>query len=265
MVYQIISKIYMNKLQVGLFTFIFYCLVGNFELIFIARCIGPQRLEKFMGPLHFDFRYLTTLLSVVYILQVSSNSCSSSEESLYCLSARTMGRVQENDQTAEMGIPVSGQAIGSVPQSVQPPMVGNPWQTGLFDCQSDAVMTIIAPCVTFGQIAEILDEGELSCPLGSFIYLIMMPALCSHWIMGSKYRAKLRKKFDLVEAPYEDAISHALCPCCSLSQEFRELQLRGLNPALGWNGVLAQQQQGHARNYHNQQAQNAPPIQAMSM
>lgn len=130
-----------------------------------------------------------------------------------------------------------------------------------------AVMTLIAPCVTFGQIAEILDEGELcnayilaciyilhspfifqkfyfdfpflllariaACPLGSFIYLIMVPALCSYWIMGSKYRAKLRKKFDLVEAPYEDAISHALFPCCSLSQEFRELQLRGLNPALG--------------------------------
>lgn len=137
MVHQIISKIYMNKLQVGLYTWICYCLIGNLELKFIARYIGPQRLEKFMGPLYFDFRYLTTLLSVVYILQVSSNSCLSSEESLYCFSALTMGRVQENDQPAEMGIPVSGQPIGSVPQTVQPPMVGNPWQTGLFDCQAD--------------------------------------------------------------------------------------------------------------------------------
>lgn len=71
------------------------------------------------------------------------------------------------------------------------------------------------------------------CSLGSFMYVLMMPALFSSWILGSKYRAKLRKKYDLVEAPYEDAISHIFCPCCSLSQEFRELRNRGLNPALG--------------------------------
>lgn len=33
----------------------------------------------------------------------------------------------------------------------------------------------------------------------------------------------------------------------------------------GWKGVVAQQQQGQARNYQNQQAQNPPPFQAMSM
>lgn len=71
------------------------------------------------------------------------------------------------------------------------------------------------------------------CPLGSFIYLLMMPALCTQWIMGSKYRTKLRKKYDLVEAPHTDIISHIFCPCCSLCQEFRELKLRGLDPALG--------------------------------
>ncbi|MCI00049.1 protein PLANT CADMIUM RESISTANCE 8-like, partial [Trifolium medium] len=42
--------------------------------------------------------------------------------------------------------------------------VGNPWSTGLFDChenQTNAVMTAFFPCVTFGQIAEVLDGGEL--------------------------------------------------------------------------------------------------------
>lgn len=72
-----------------------------------------------------------------------------------------------------------------------------------------------------------------ACHLGSFIYLLMMPALCSQWVMGSKYRAKLRKKYGLVEAPYTDVISHVFCPCCSLCQEFRELKFRGLDPALG--------------------------------
>ncbi|KAK3005550.1 LOW QUALITY PROTEIN: hypothetical protein RJ639_015975 [Escallonia herrerae] len=104
------------------------------------------------------------------------------------------------------------------------------------------------------QIAEILDGGEMCkhlsllvsklflfswiiplnpCLLGSFIYTLMMPPLGSQWIMGSKYRKKLRTRYDLVEASYEDRISHIFCSCCSLCQEFRELKNRGFDPALG--------------------------------
>ncbi|XP_022152927.1 protein PLANT CADMIUM RESISTANCE 8 [Momordica charantia] len=124
---------------------------------------------------------------------------------------------------------------------------GTVWSTGLFDCHEDetnAVMTAFLPCVTFGQIAEVMDQGELTCPLGSLIYALMMPALCSQWLMGSKYRTRLRNRYNLVEAPYTDIISHVFCPCCSLCQEFRELRKRGLDPALGWNGILAQRQAG---------------------
>ena len=129
-------------------------------------------------------------------------------------------------------------------------------------------MTALLPCVTFGQIAEVLDEGEMSkpfmystkfgkiysekmqeneliwwwwmdaaCPLGSFIYMLMMPAVCSQWIMGSKYRSKLRNKYGLVEAPYSDVVSHIFCPCCALCQESRELKSRGLDPTLGNNFI----------------------------
>uniref|UniRef100_M0ZRJ8 Uncharacterized Cys-rich domain n=1 Tax=Solanum tuberosum TaxID=4113 RepID=M0ZRJ8_SOLTU len=94
-------------------------------------------------------------------------------------------------------------------------------------------MTAFLPCVTFGQIAEVQDAGEMTCPLGSFMYLLMMPAVCSQWIMGSKYRTKLRQRYNLVEAPYSDVVSHIFCPFCSLCQEFRELRIRGLDPALG--------------------------------
>ncbi|KAF7134866.1 hypothetical protein RHSIM_Rhsim08G0224500 [Rhododendron simsii] len=123
-----------------------------------------------------------------------------------------------------------------------------------------AIVTACLPCITFGQIAEIVDAGEMTCPLGAFIYMLMMPPLCSQWIMGSKYRAKLRKKYGLVEAPYEDVVSHIFCPCCSLCQEFRELKNRGLDPALGWNGVLAQQQGG---KYQDQEFPSPPSKQTM--
>lgn len=80
-----------------------------------------------------------------------------------------------------------------------------------------------------------IDFFFAACPLGSFIYLLMMPALCSQWVMGSKYREKIRRKFNLVEAPYSDCASHVLCPCCSLCQEYRELKARNLDPSLGTN------------------------------
>uniref|UniRef100_A0A6N2N2U4 Uncharacterized protein n=1 Tax=Salix viminalis TaxID=40686 RepID=A0A6N2N2U4_SALVM len=39
------------------------------------------------------------------------------------------------------------------------------WTTGIFDCLEDpsnAVITALFPCVTFGQIAEIVDNGQSS-------------------------------------------------------------------------------------------------------
>ncbi|KAG7014069.1 Protein PLANT CADMIUM RESISTANCE 8, partial [Cucurbita argyrosperma subsp. argyrosperma] len=98
---------------------------------------------------------------------------------------------------------------------------GTVWSSGLFDCHEDETN---------------------ACPLGSLIYALMMPALCSQWVMGSSYRKRLRERYNLVEAPYTDIISHVFCPCCSLCQEFRELRKRGLDPSLGWNGILAQRQ-----------------------
>ncbi|XP_030525383.1 protein PLANT CADMIUM RESISTANCE 8-like [Rhodamnia argentea] len=133
--------------------------------------------------------------------------------------------------------------------------LGVPWTTGLFDCfqhPTNAIMTAYLPCVTFGQIAELLDEGEMNCALGSYIYLAMMPALCSHWLMGSKYRAKLRMKYHLVEAPFPDMVFHIYCPCCALAQEFRELNNRGLDPSLGWRQIV------------EQQMENPPPDQFMA-
>ncbi|KAK3027058.1 hypothetical protein RJ639_040890 [Escallonia herrerae] len=165
-------------------------------------------------------------------------------------------RVQQSAQPAAVPMVVQHQGHPRVGM-VQNLVIGQPWTTGLFDCHEHqtnvsvrakltsfsvlaAVMTAFLPCVTFGQIAEILDGGEMckasilaSCLLGSFIYALMMPPLCSQWIMGSKYRTKLRTRYDLVEAPYEDRISHIFCSCCSLCQEFRELKNRGLDPALG--------------------------------
>ncbi|XP_058004985.1 protein PLANT CADMIUM RESISTANCE 8 isoform X2 [Hevea brasiliensis] len=143
-------------------------------------------------------------------------------------------------------------------------MIGHPWTTGLFDCPQDqrnAIVTAFLPCVTFGQIAEVLDEGKSTCGCRSSCYFLLMLASYSQWILSTEYRTKQRKKFNLEEAPYTDVASHIFCPCCSLCQEFRELKSRGLDPALGWNGILAQQQ---GRQSDDEQLNVPPPYQAMS-
>lgn len=71
------------------------------------------------------------------------------------------------------------------------------------------------------------------CALGSFMYLLMGPALCSQWIIGSTYRTRLRTRFTLVQAPTQDWVAHLFCPYCALCQEFRELRNRGIDPSLG--------------------------------
>ncbi|KAJ6797194.1 protein PLANT CADMIUM RESISTANCE 8-like [Iris pallida] len=125
---------------------------------------------------------------------------------------------------------------------------GEQWSSELFDCdmsQDYAIATAICPCVTFGQIAEIVDEGQTSCLLAGVLYMVMIPALFTCSVLSSGYRQKIRQKYNLVEAPSDDCSVHLINPCCALCQEYRELQSQGFDPSLGWmaNLALAQQQQ----------------------
>ncbi|KAG5530665.1 hypothetical protein RHGRI_025583 [Rhododendron griersonianum] len=57
------------------------------------------------------------------------------------------------------GPPNNGQPVSSSPVFGSSP---GPWHTGLFDCFDDIPICLIThwlPCITFGQIAEIVDEG----------------------------------------------------------------------------------------------------------
>ncbi|OMP06793.1 hypothetical protein COLO4_07891 [Corchorus olitorius] len=104
------------------------------------------------------------------------------------------------------------------------------WTTGLFDCMDDptnALITALFPCVTFGQIADVMDNGHTTCATSGIIYAVA-PCLVSR-----PYRTKLRRRFGLVEAPAADWIVHTIFEPCALCQEFRELNNRGINPTLG--------------------------------
>ncbi|VVB11988.1 unnamed protein product [Arabis nemorensis] len=121
----------------------------------------------------------------------------------------------------------------------------NLWSSDLFDCMNDsenAVITCIAPCVTFGQIAEITDEGATPCATGGLLYAVIFVFGFS-FVYSCIFREKMRNKYELPDAPAPDWITHLFCEQCALCQEYRELKHRGFDPNIGWNGNVQAQQQ----------------------
>ncbi|XP_024991733.1 protein PLANT CADMIUM RESISTANCE 4-like [Cynara cardunculus var. scolymus] len=144
-------------------------------------------------------------------------------------------------QTPEKMGPSSGIAIGT---QYLAPTQG--WRTGLFDCAEDpenALITACFPCITFGQIAEIVDNGQTSCLTSGLIYGLIAAFIGCPCIMSCGYRTKIRNRFGLIETPAPDWAMHCFCEWCSLCQEYRELKAQGLDPAIGWHGTMARNQQ----------------------
>ncbi|KAL5544737.1 hypothetical protein UlMin_008521 [Ulmus minor] len=121
------------------------------------------------------------------------------------------------------------------------------WRTDLFDCMDDpmnAVTTLLCPCITFGQIAEIIDNGGASCEMSGMLYFLLSFFIGCPCILSCTYRTRLRENFGLLESPFlPDWLTHCLCKSCALCQEYRELKARGLDPSIGWQGNVARQMQ----------------------
>ncbi|XP_047944750.1 protein PLANT CADMIUM RESISTANCE 7-like [Salvia hispanica] len=150
--------------------------------------------------------------------------------------------------------PLHGVQVGIVAKENQP------WKSNLFDCMKDpqnAIITLCFPCVTFGQIAEILDNGSTSCATSGILYSCFACCLGVPCLISCGYRSKLRAKFGLVESPAPDCLIHCFCEYCSLCQEYRELKDRGFDPSIGHAGNEARQRR--------QQFGVTPPMQQRMM
>ncbi|KAK5805112.1 hypothetical protein PVK06_032764 [Gossypium arboreum] len=105
----------------------------------------------------------------------------------------------------------------------QPPK----WSASLCGCGGDigtCCITCCLPCVTFGQIAEMVDQGQSRS--GGFII----------YHASIRTREKLRAKFGLPAEPCHDCCVHFCCEPCALCQEHAELKARGFDPSEGWKG-----------------------------
>uniref|UniRef100_A0A1J3K5Z4 Protein PLANT CADMIUM RESISTANCE 6 n=1 Tax=Noccaea caerulescens TaxID=107243 RepID=A0A1J3K5Z4_NOCCA len=145
------------------------------------------------------------------------------------------------------GVPMTG-AVNNQPSN---------WTSGLFDCMNDgenALITCCFPFITFGQIAEVIDEGATTCGTSGILYGLICCLFAIPCVYSCTFRAKLRNKYGLPDAPAPDWITHCFCEYCALCQEYRELKNRGLDPAIGWIGNVQKQRMGQ------QQEMMAPPM-----
>ncbi|KAI4357591.1 hypothetical protein L6164_001529 [Bauhinia variegata] len=152
-------------------------------------------------------------------------------------------------QLPATGVQVSSTTQHSSNYPPPPPAAPVAWSTGLFDCCSDVkncCITCWCPCITFGQIAEIVDRGSTSSVTSGTLYgLISLITGCA-CIYSYVYRTKIREQYMLEESPCGDCMVHCFCDSCAMCQEYRELQNRGYNMTLGWKGNVQQQNHGVA-------------------
>ncbi|XP_060200919.1 protein PLANT CADMIUM RESISTANCE 3-like [Lycium barbarum] len=134
------------------------------------------------------------------------------------------------------GIPVPGQLQANHPGT---------WSTGLFDCCYDVpncFITWFCPCITFGRIAEIVDQGTPSCCASGALYFLIQAFTGCGFIYSSFYRTKIRKQYNLSESASGDCLLHLCCGSCALCQEYRELKHRGFDMSIGWKGNMEKNQ-----------------------
>ncbi|KAF8389970.1 hypothetical protein HHK36_024490 [Tetracentron sinense] len=135
--------------------------------------------------------------------------------------------------------PVARPIIQSKPQI--------PWSTGLCDCGTDVrncCITCWCPCITFGQISEIVDKGSSSCRASGALYTLITCVTCCPCVYSCFYRSKMRHQYSLKENPCGDCLVHCCCESCALCQEYRELKGRGFEMSIGWHGNVERQTLG---------------------
>ncbi|XP_073010304.1 cell number regulator 1-like [Typha latifolia] len=120
------------------------------------------------------------------------------------------------------------------------------WSTGLCHCLDDpgnCLITCLCPCITFGQIAEIVDRGTCPCVASGMVYgLLCLTGMGC--LYSCFYRSKMRGEYDLAEAPAADCLVHFCCETCALCQEYRELKNRGFDLGIGWEANMDRQRRG---------------------
>jgi Cys-rich protein (TIGR01571 family) len=108
--------------------------------------------------------------------------------------------------------PVQGSYPAAVPVYAAPgPVAPSQWQAGLCEWYKEfgvCIITCCVPCITFGQTAEIIDNGITTCATaGALCCLIHFVTGCG-CLYTCGFRQKLRNRFGLPASPCNDCCVH---------------------------------------------------------
>nr|GLL32746.1 protein PLANT CADMIUM RESISTANCE 2-like [Ipomoea trifida] len=120
------------------------------------------------------------------------------------------------------------------------------WSTQLFECFSDikiSFITFFLPCVTFGKIAEFINEGHTTWWEHALVFAFCQVVTLSQGsaIYSCYYRTKMRNKYALNGNIFMDFLVNFLCMKLSLCQQYRQLDRMGFDVGLGWHAYMEKQ------------------------
>ncbi|WVZ23112.1 hypothetical protein V8G54_001656 [Vigna mungo] len=103
------------------------------------------------------------------------------------------------------------------------------WHTDLLACCSEpclCIKTCFCPCGTLSDIASVatnrpISSAEVCNEL--MAYSLILSCCCYTCCI----RSKLRKMLNIRGGYVDDFLSHLMCCCCALVQEWREVEIRG--------------------------------------
>ncbi|KAL3635956.1 Protein CADMIUM RESISTANCE 2 [Castilleja foliolosa] len=168
---------------------------------------------------------------------------------MYSSNSTEYQKYSDENKPPPVGIPMgsSNEFHHEQPRAYIPAKTQVPWSTGLCDCFSDSrncCITCWCPCITFGQIAEIVDKGSSSCGLSGTLYTLLACVTGCACCLSCFYRTKMRQQYSLHDSACGDCAVHFFCESCALCQEYRELKNRGFDMSIGWHGNVERQNRG---------------------
>ncbi|KAE8661677.1 S-adenosyl-L-methionine-dependent methyltransferases superfamily protein isoform 1 [Hibiscus syriacus] len=103
------------------------------------------------------------------------------------------------------------------------------WQVDLFDCCSEpclSLKTCMYPCGVFSSIINVVSKGNISRKQ-AISNLMAYSLICGGCCYSCYVRSKLRRHFNIEGGLCDDFITHLICCCCAMVQEWREIEARG--------------------------------------
>ncbi|XP_007008883.2 PREDICTED: protein MID1-COMPLEMENTING ACTIVITY 1 [Theobroma cacao] len=109
------------------------------------------------------------------------------------------------------------------------------WQVDLFDCCSEpclSLKTCFYPCGVFSSITNVVSKGKTSREQ-AISDLMAYSLICGCRCYSCCIRKKLRELFNIKGGSGDDYLTHLICCCCAMVQEWRELEARGFEGCEG--------------------------------